>query len=100
VKVVVGSFNRDAGTVETSPAGLVYTGPDPEHLRRIVEYQREWYDHSGIRHELTDDELLRSRHIASRAASGLSLWILKLVSARSSRQGILGGATGGDGRGE
>jgi hypothetical protein len=48
------------GTVETSPAGFVCAGPDLEHLRGIVEHEREWFDRAGGRHELTDSELVCS----------------------------------------
>jgi hypothetical protein len=62
MRVLVGSFTTDYGTVELSAAGgdLVYSGPDPEHVRAIVESERQWYDRSGIEYTLTDEELLRS----------------------------------------
>jgi hypothetical protein len=60
VKVLIGSMNEDQGTVEMSQAGLVYVGPDPEHLRGIVEGQREWYDRAGVLHVLTDEEVVCS----------------------------------------
>lgn len=61
MKVLVGSFNTDHGTVETSAAGgLEYAGPDREHTRAIVESLREWSDRTGIRRTLTDEELVRS----------------------------------------
>jgi hypothetical protein len=54
MRVLVGSFRNDIGTVELPAAdgseGLVYAGPDPEHMRSIVESEREWYDRAGIEH--------------------------------------------------
>jgi hypothetical protein len=58
--VLIGSFNEDIGTVETSPTSLVYGGPDPEHAQRIEECQRMWWDRSGVQHVLTDEELVHS----------------------------------------
>jgi hypothetical protein len=46
--------------VEASPGGLVYGGPDPEHVRILVGHQRVWYDRAGVKHILTDEELVRS----------------------------------------
>jgi hypothetical protein len=66
MKVLVGTFRTDHGTVATSADGesgntsLIYAGPDPEHVRTIVESERPWYDRAGIRHVLTDEELVRS----------------------------------------
>jgi hypothetical protein len=60
MKVLVGSFNTDHGTVETSAAGLCFAGPDPEHTRAVVKRLREWYDRAGNQHTLTDEELVRS----------------------------------------
>jgi hypothetical protein len=62
MKILIGSFNTDIGTVETSAGagGLVYGGPDLEHTRAIVESEREWGDRAGIQHTLTDEELVRS----------------------------------------
>ena len=42
LKVMIGWMNEGHGTVEVTSAGLVYAGPDPEHVRAIVERQREW----------------------------------------------------------
>jgi hypothetical protein len=60
MRVLIGHFNDDLGTVETSPLGLVYAGPDPEHTKRIVEGERTWTDRAHVRHTLTDAELVRS----------------------------------------
>ena len=60
MKVLLGVFNQDHGTVQTSPDGLVFAGPDPEHVRELVERRRAWYDRVGVEHMLTDDELVRS----------------------------------------
>jgi hypothetical protein len=64
LKVLIGSFRTDHGTVETpAPDGeglLLYSGPDPAHVQAIVESEREWRDRAGIQHTLTDEELLRS----------------------------------------
>jgi hypothetical protein len=62
MKVLIGSFRTDHGTVELLAAGggLLYAGPEPEHTRAIVESEREWRDRTGIQHTLTDDELVRS----------------------------------------
>jgi hypothetical protein len=34
--------------------------PDPEEVHRSVEYMRTWYDRAGVKHMLTDEELVRS----------------------------------------
>lgn len=60
MRILVGSFNTDHGTVELTREGLQYAGPDPAHVRAIVESEREWRDRSGIEHMLTDEELVRS----------------------------------------
>jgi hypothetical protein len=60
MKVLLGSFTEDIGTVETSPAGLVYGSPDPEHTRAIVESERTWTDRAHVQHVLGDEELVRS----------------------------------------
>jgi hypothetical protein len=60
MRVLIGSFNTVHGTVETSPEGLVYAGSNPEHVRAIVENERQWYDRSGIEHTLGDLELVYS----------------------------------------
>jgi hypothetical protein len=60
LKVLIGSFNTDHGTVETSAGGLHYAGPDPEHTRAVVERLREWYDRAGTQHALADEEVVRS----------------------------------------
>jgi hypothetical protein len=62
MKVLLGSFNQDLGTVELPDAGgdLVCDGLDPEKVRTIVEHNREWWDRSGGKHLLTDEELVRS----------------------------------------
>jgi hypothetical protein len=60
MKVLLGRFTEDTGTVETSPAGLVYGGPDPEHAMQIVESERAWTDRAHVSRTLTDEELLRS----------------------------------------
>jgi hypothetical protein len=61
MRVLVGSFNTDHGTVETSAnGGLVYDGPNPEYTRAIVESLREWSNRAGIQRALTDEELVRS----------------------------------------
>jgi hypothetical protein len=60
MKVLIGTFNTNHGTVETTPDGLVYAGDEPEKVQSIVESEREWYDRSGIAHKLTDAELVRS----------------------------------------
>jgi hypothetical protein len=40
---------------------LRYGGADLEHVRSIVESEREWYDRTtGICQVLTDEELVRS----------------------------------------
>jgi hypothetical protein len=59
-KVLIGTFDSDHGTVETTSTGLVYSGDEPEKVREIVESVREWYDQIGIVHQLTDDELVES----------------------------------------
>lgn len=58
--VLLGIFNQDHGTVEASPSGLVYAGPDPEKVSGIVEGYREWYDRAGVKPMLADAELVRS----------------------------------------
>ena len=60
MRVLLGAFNQDHGTVATSPDGLVYGGPDPGHVREIVEHLRAWWDRAGVKHILTDEELVRS----------------------------------------
>jgi len=60
LKVLIGWVEQEHGTVEVSAAGLVYAGPDPEHVRGIVERKRDWYDRTGGKHLLTDEELVRS----------------------------------------
>ena len=60
VKVLLGVFNEDHGTIEVTSGGLVYSGPDPDHVRTLVERQREWWDRSGVKHTLTDEEVVRS----------------------------------------
>jgi hypothetical protein len=60
MRVLIGSFATDHGTVETSPEGLVYSGPDPAHVRAIAESERSWYDRSGTLHNVTDEQLVRS----------------------------------------
>jgi hypothetical protein len=60
MKVLIGTFNTDHGSVETTPAGLVYGGDEPEKVQAIVESVRDWYDRSGIKHTLSDKELVRS----------------------------------------
>ena len=60
MKVLLGWIDQEHGTVETTSAGLVYGGPDLDHVRELVERQRVWYDRAGVRHMLTDDELVRS----------------------------------------
>jgi hypothetical protein len=61
VKVLLGTFSTDIGTVELLAGGgeLVYAGSDPERVRSIVESERAWRDRSGIEHTLTDEELVR-----------------------------------------
>ena len=60
MKVLLGNFEQERGTVETSPHGLIYAGRDPEHVRWLVEQYREWRDHTGVFHTLTDEEVVRS----------------------------------------
>jgi hypothetical protein len=62
VKVLLGWVDQIDGNVEVSACagGLVYAGPEPEHLRGIVEGQRRWHHRKGELHILTDDELVRS----------------------------------------
>jgi hypothetical protein len=60
VKVLIGWMNEESGTVELTPAGLVYAGPDPKRVRELVERQRAWYGHAGMLHALGDMELVRS----------------------------------------
>jgi hypothetical protein len=51
---------QEHGTVEVTPGGLAYSGPDPEHTAGIVEHHREWCDRAGVKHMLADAELVRS----------------------------------------
>jgi hypothetical protein len=60
VKVMIGWMEIAHGTVEASHNGLLYAGPDAEHVRTLVETKREWYDRADVAHLLTDDELVRS----------------------------------------
>ena len=59
-KVMLGWMNEEHGSVEASPSGLVFAGPDPEHVRELVEAKRRWFDRAGAEHMLTDEELVRS----------------------------------------
>lgn len=60
MKVLIGTFSTDHGTAETTPQGLVYAGDESEKVQSIVESVREWYDRSGIKYRLGDEELVRS----------------------------------------
>jgi len=60
LKVMIGHLREEQGTVELTPQGLLYSGPDPEHVRAIVEHKRKWYDIETDLHTLTDEELVRS----------------------------------------
>jgi hypothetical protein len=60
MKVMIGWADQEHGTVEVTPAGLVYGGPTPAHVLGIVEDQRHWYDRAGVLHLLQNDELVRS----------------------------------------
>lgn len=75
MRVLVGTFNTDHGTVETSAdgGGLVYAGPDPEHTRAIVESERTWWDCDHVQHELGDEDLVRSLPYR---LQGLILWAI------------------------
>lgn len=60
MKVLIGWMEDDHGTVEASPGGLLYTGPESEHVCGIVERKRDWYDRNSIKHVLSDELLVRS----------------------------------------
>jgi hypothetical protein len=60
VKVKIGWLDQEHGTVEVTPEGLVYDGLTPAHVYGIVEHQRAWYDRTGVRHMLSDAELVQS----------------------------------------
>jgi hypothetical protein len=60
MKVLIGWIDQEHGSVETSPEGLVYGGPDPDHVRELVEAKRVWYDRAGARHILKDTQLVYS----------------------------------------
>jgi hypothetical protein len=66
MKVLLGWGVQEHGTVEVTPGGLAYSGPDPEHTAGIVEHQREWYDCAGVKHRLTGDRSELDKGLCSR----------------------------------
>jgi hypothetical protein len=38
VKVLIGWIDQEHGTVETSPTGLVYGGPEPDYVHKLVAW--------------------------------------------------------------
>jgi hypothetical protein len=72
--------------VETTLAGLVYAGRNPDHVRELVEAKRVWYDCAGARHVLIirDFSILRALPVC---------WFALAPPTHQPLQGIAEGST-------
>ena len=93
VKVIIGWMEQEHGTVERSPRGLMYSGWNPEHVRKQVELKSVWYDRADALHTLCNEELVRSSPTGCTAGPRRSSSTNK-VSSSINRSTIRMGTTG------
>ena len=94
LKVMIGWMNEESGTVEVTPTGLVYAGPDLKHVDQVVERKRQWYDLAGVLHALGVPRLCARSRIGFRACFGLCLSMKRQDSPRTNQCTTSGARSG------